>query len=303
MKNMLIYYGWLNSYDSGNNSWNNEKVAQALAKFDILVFGDGLAASTHGDYSNTKVIIPRIQELNPNAKIFGYTTVSQTYANYKTEVDEWDNTDFKVDGVFLDEAGYGDPNATSGNNGRIPFNDKVDYAHSKGFLVFANAWKPDHILDTTNDTSYPNSTWNPDGIESNLNSDDWYLLESFAIDSNENYESATQWKDRGEKANEYDINIAACSVIGDGATDGQDRFDFIYTSALMHGLSAVGSSDTSYGASSAKSKMWARPDVSRLVDNSGSISSDGNKYFKYNQGNRLELDFSSGSESSTIEVY
>ena len=300
MKNLLIYYGWLNSFNSATNAWTNEKVAQELAKYDVLVLGDGIADSAHGDYANTKVIIPRIKALNPSCLIFGYVTINQTYASFKTKADKWDNTDFTVDGVFLDEAGYDYGSAST--NGRDAFNEKIDYCHSNSFLCFANSWKPDHVLDTSNDASYPNTTWNPDFIESNLKTDDWYLLESLAINSAEAYEDKTQWKDRGDKAREYNLNLAAVSVIADGKTDGADRMKFIWLSASMHGLQAVGSSDTSYGASSAKSQLWARPDDSR-VKGLNDIASDGNKHFSYGQGCKLELDFTSITEASSITYY
>lgn len=301
MKNLLIYYGWLNSFNSAQHSWNNEKVAQELAKYGLLVFGDGLAASTHGDYSNTKIILPRIKELNPEALIFGYVSVNQTYANFKTKVDEWAHADIDAHGIFLDEAGY--DYGTSSTNGRDAFNDKLDYLHSKGMKAFINAWKPEHCLGVENDASYPNTTWNPDEIDSNVMADDWYLLESFAIDSNENYESASQWKSRAEKAREYGVSLAACSVIGDAKSDGQDRMDFIWVSGLMWNLDAVGSSDTLYGASSAKSKMWDRPDGVLSAESGAYVENDSNVYYRYMTDGRYKLDFSSGSEASAIEVF
>ena len=305
MKNLLIYYGWLNSFNSATHSWNNEKVAQELAQYGILVFGDGLQTSTHGDYSNTQIIIPRIKVLNPNAKIFGYVSVNQTYANFKTKVDDW-NT-LGVHGIFFDEAGY--DFGTTSTNGRIPFNDKVDYVHSRSSanLCFVNSWNSDHVLNEDNDTSYPNTTWNPDLVNSNLTSDDWYLLESFAITSTETYESMSQWDSRGQKIKEEDINVAAVSVIADGKSDGAARFDFIYVSALMWQLDAVGSSDTGYGATNSKSQMWSRPDVSRLEeeweDPVNSLPSNGNETYRYLNYGKLTLDFTSTSESATIDIY
>ena len=159
MENLLIYYGWLNSFNSAANGWDNEKVAQELSRYDVLAFGDGLADSGHGDYANTKVIIPRIKALNPSAKIFGYVTTNQALTAFKDKTDDWmDNSDFgsDVDGVFMDESGY-DFGKT-----RSEFNDRVDYVHGKHSstgLCFANAWKPDHVLGTVNDPSYPNSTF------------------------------------------------------------------------------------------------------------------------------------------------
>lgn len=301
---MLIYYGWLNSFNSASHGWDNEKVAQELAQYSVLVFGDGIAASTHGDYANTKTILARIKVLNPDCMIFGYVSIYQTYANFKTKVDEWNHADIDVHGIFLDEAGY--DYGTAATNGRDAFNEKVDYVHSKDMICFANAWKPEHVLDIENDASYPNTTWNPDLVYSNLGSDDWYLLESHAIDSSGNYESASQWKSRAEKALEYGLHIAACSVIADSDTNGQDKFDFIYSSAFMWELDAVSSSDTGYGATNSKSKMWTRPDFSRVryYDSDViNISNSSSKYWRYLEGSKLELDFTSSSENSSLTVY
>jgi hypothetical protein len=66
-KDLLIYYGWLNPFNSAINGWSNEKVAQDFAKYSVLVFGDGIQDPSHGDYSNTQVIISRVKALNPNA--------------------------------------------------------------------------------------------------------------------------------------------------------------------------------------------------------------------------------------------
>ena len=300
LKNMLIYYGWLNSFRSAQNSWNNEKVAQDLAKYDVLVFGDGLQTPTHGDYSNTQTILARIKVLNPSALIFGYVTLNQTLANFKTKCDDWNDLD--IHGIFLDEYGYDFGSVAT--NGRVAANEKLDYVHSQSEanLCFANSWKWDHAMTEVNDTSYPNTTWNPDLIKTNLNQNDWYLLESFAIDSNEAYEGKVQWKDRGMAVDTSMINVAAVSIIGDGQTDGQDRFDFIYTSAQMFKLNAIGSSDTLYGASSAKSKMWDRPDMQNIAELNDPVL-DGNIYYSYGRNGRLKLDFTSSNEDSAIEVY
>jgi len=307
MKNLLIYYGWLNSFNSAVHGWINEKVSKEFAQYGLLVFGDGLQLDTHGDYSNTEEIIPRIQELNPRTLIFGYVTVNQTYSNFKDKVDDW-NT-LGVAGCFFDEAGFDYGSAST--NGRAAFNEKVDYVHSKGLLCFINSWKPKYVMGTEDDGSYPNTTWNPDLLESNLNCDDWFLMESFAITSAPAFESKTQWYDRGNGIQDYmdDINVAACSVISDTDGNGQDKFDFIWTSAHMWALGAVGSSDALYGASSAKSKMWDRTDVNKTRwDGTDepvikTDSGDSDVYMRYLSHGIMSLDFSTGSELSAITDY
>lgn len=305
MKNLLIYYGWLNSFNSATNAWDNKKVALEMAKYDLVVLGDGIQNSSHGDYSNTQIVIPRIMELNPNAKIFGYVTINQSYENFKTKVDEWNA--LEVQGIFCDEAGY-DYGSTN-TNGRQAFNDKLDYIHSRPYsnIAFVNAWNQEHIFGTNNDASYPDSTWNPDGFNSNINDCDWYLLESFGITSTPSFESASQWYNRGCAAQNLPCNIAGCSVISDTDGNGNDKMAFIYTSGMIFNLDAVGSSDVYYGASSAKSKMWDRPDTKCLyydiVGPCVQCDLDTDVYHKYLYGGKLEIDFSSGSETSSITRY
>lgn len=309
-KNMLIYYGWLNAFNSAANQWNNEKVAQELAKYDILVFGDGVQSPSHGDYSNTQVILPRIKALNPTAQIFGYVTINQTLADFKTKANQWDT--LQADGIFLDEAGY-----DYGKN-RAEFNERV--LHVKNLLYattcMANAWNADHVIGTANDTSYPNSTYNPDGYEALLEPGDWYLLESFAVNtdaytSSNGYASKTDWKARGDKASalrrEFEINMAACAIIADTDQNGQAKFDFCFRAALAYGLDANGSSDSSYGASSAKSKWWTRPSdqLSQDVEEASvtADAGDADKFLRYGEDGRVTLDFSSGSQTSSFEAW
>jgi hypothetical protein len=306
---LMIYYGWLNSFNSSTNSWTSEKVAQDLARYDLIVVGDGVQDSSHGDYSNTQVILPRIKELNPSAKVFGYVTVNQTYASFKSKVDGWET--LEVDGIFLDESGY-DYGKT-----RSEFNDRVDYVHSQihAKLCFANAWNLDHILGIVNDASYVNTTYNIDKVESNLLSSDYVLLESLAINtdsytSTSGYESQTQWKARVDKAialrKTYGINMVGCGIINDSNSNWSRMYDFGYTSVLIAGLDGYGVSDTLYGASSAKGKFYSRPSIMELGNYwslDPAIGTDGNKHLRYLKDGKLTIDFTSSSESSSIDRY
>ena len=312
--NLLIFYGWPNSFNSAVNGWNNEKVAQEMARYDLIVLGDGIQNSGHGDYSNTSVIIPRIKALNPRAKIFGYVTINQTLSNFQTKVSEWDT--LQVHGIFLDEAGY-DYGSVS-TNGREAFNEKVDYVHGKTYsnLCFANTWNFDHILGTTNDASYPNTSYNSNLVASNLTQNDYVLLESFAVNSasyTNDYETASNWTVRGSKAcslrETYGINVVGSCVIEDGHADTTALLNFAFTSAMMYNLEGFGSSDIYYGASSAKNTFIPRPDVSNIgniYELSPSVQqdvSDSDVYHRYTQFGKLSLDFSTGAQTSTIQKF
>jgi len=316
-KNLLIYYGWTNSFNSAVNGWSNEKVAQDMAKHNLIVLGDGIQGSGHGDHANATAIIARIKVIKPEAQIFGYVTVNQTLANFKTKVNQW--ADMGVHGIFMDEAGY-DYGSTA-TNGRAAFNTKVDYVHGNDstndpMIAFVNAWNMDHVIGTVNDGSYPNSTWNPDTLESTLDEDDWFLLESFTVHTvsySGDYATGADWYSRGEKAvnhrYNYGINLAAVNVIDNDSTAAQDMFDFCFVSSCMYSLDAIGSSDESYGASSAAVTFWNRSDVTMMgpiYDLSPTIkqdASDSDVYWRFTETGSFKLDFSSGAQSSAINKY
>lgn len=308
-RDLLIYYGYPNSFNSGTHAWYNEKVAQDMAQYSLIVLGDGVEDSSHPDYSNTQIIVPRIKALNPNAQIFGYVAALQTLGNFQTKTDQWDT--LQVHGVFIDEAGY-DYGKT-----RAEFNAMVDYVHGKTYakLCFANAWNTDNILGTADDASFPNSTYNPGAVESHLTSTDWILLESLSVNTtaysgNAGYESKTDWYVRCQKIISlratYGVNFAASCVINNGNVNGQALFNFSFISSLSYNMEAVGSSDTGYAASSAAVTWWTRPDVSgmgRVWSLSPSVqvdTLDADVYHRYTDTAKLSLDFSTGAQVSGI---
>jgi len=105
LKNVGIYYAYLNSHNYDVHAWNNDDVITDLNKYDILVIGDGIEKATHPDYANSSYIIPRIDS---SVEVFGYVdigvTVSHSMADMKTSVDEWQT--LGVEGIFLDEFGF-----------------------------------------------------------------------------------------------------------------------------------------------------------------------------------------------------
>lgn len=314
-KDLLIYYGYPNSFNSGINGWNNENVSQDMAKYNIVVLGDGVQNPSHPDYANTQVIVPRVQTLNCSTQIFGYVSANQAFGDFTGKVDQWGV--LGVEGIFIDEAGY-DFGRT-----RAEFNQRVDYIHDRTStnLCFANAWNTDHILGTANDPSYPNSTYNDTSAESSLTEDDWILLESFPINTlsytastPDGYESATDWKFRGDKMVDlrsvYGVNFASVGVINNANSDNTAMFEFSFISSMMYCLEAHGTSDTYYGASSATVNYYPRPDVSQmgkiynLYCNVQLDNGDSDVYHRYVESGRFSLDFSDNNQQdSTITKF
>ena len=163
-----------------------------------------------------------------------------------------------------------------------------------------------------NDASYPNSTYNPDEVQSNLTEDDYVLLESFAVNTQVytpyGFETKSNWKARVDMAlaarKNFDINVMAVCMIDDTHASGQALFTFAYTSAVLVALDGFGSANKSYGSTTAATKYWTRPDISNLGEyweDEPSIAEDGNKYIRYLADGKLTVDFTSGSETSCIE--
>jgi len=303
--NLLIYYGWLNSFNSVKNQWNNENVAQEFAKYDLLVFGDGLQYPSHGDFINTTIILERIKELNPNSLIFGYVTANQDISLFKEKVNQWDELD--VDGIFFDEMGY-DYNTT-----RQKQNDRLMFVKNRNCnLCFVNAWNINHVIGLESDINFPNSVYNADLIESILDDQDWYLLESFVVNTEAYANDGICFKDdfisKGNAAcynrSKYDIKLAAVNIINDSNVKKQKLFNFCYNGALMFSLDAVGSSSELYGANSAKVEFMVRP-----TNNIGSTQHipqvtidklNQNVCIRHGQFSKVLLDFTPANQTSSI---
>jgi hypothetical protein len=308
---ILFYYGYPNSFNSATNGWVNEKVAQDMAKYGIVVFGDLVMDPSHPDYANLHVILPRIKALNPYCKIFGYVTLNQSQANFETKVGQWET--LQVHGIFMDECGY-DYGKT-----RAEFNTAVDYVHARTYakIAFANAWNSDHVLGVANDASFPNATFNPVPTASKLTADDWILLESLAVNTtsysgNAGYAAKADWIARVVKANTlrytYGVNFATVGIINDDNANGQALFNFAFISALMACLDANGTSSVSYGASTAQVKHWTRPDTSK-IGQAWNLScavqvdvGDADVYHRYSEFAKMSLDFSTGAQASSLAL-
>lgn len=297
-ENVLVYYGYPNSFNSNLHSWNNEKIAQDMARYEHVVLGAGLEDPGHADHSNTQTIADRLHELNCNLKLWGYVDATDSVSSFENKVEKW-NENIGVEGIFMDKCGY------DFGLKRAELNERLDLVHSWDNLAFVNAWNLNHVLGVSGDASYPNSTYNPYEVESNIQSTDWMLLENYGVLNND-YESESQWAERLQRVQvlrqDYDVNMAAVSQIYESNQNAQDLFDFLYYSAVMSGLEGVGSGDQYWGGSSAKTSMWKRPSVSGCNCRNVELLS-GSLYGLYCPEKRLLLDFADGSESVSAEIY
>jgi len=304
---LLIYKGSIVNFNSSINFSDNENVAQDFARYDILVFDDGLQNPAHLDYINNQIIISRIQNLNSNVLIFGIVPSTDTFSTFSVKVDQW-NT-LHVNGIFIDKSGY-DFGTT-----RADFNERVDYIHNCSYckIAFANSSKLSHILGTDNDPLYPNITFNSQLLQSNLVIDDWVLLDSFPIDTTkyvQGYEDASSWANRGVEMNTsryiYNINVASFGTINNDNVHGDDLFSFGLVSALMWSLNAFGTSDTNYSSNSSSVKFWKRPNLSatgKIYSINPSVQwGVNNTYHRFSDNVHLILDFTTNNQTSYINT-
>lgn len=134
-----IYYGWP-SYVNGAHG----NVARAIAAFDgygVVVFGDD-TATPEGDPLATRIMAGVAAR---GGVPYGYVTVgvgdgepNHSLAELRERLDAWHR--LGVRGMLLDCAGA-DYGVT-----RARFDAVVQYAHSLGLSVLANAWNPDDVL-------------------------------------------------------------------------------------------------------------------------------------------------------------
>ena len=216
-----------NDYDSGINKNEGQLTSTVFMYSDVSNVDNtrdpyyGMAALR--DFKN--VIVERPKNMSYNAlkvidyvkddsNVFGYIHLGPknpsssksdwkplTIDKLKTHIDEI--ADAGWHGVFVDQFGY------DWGETRERQNAVIDYAHERGLSVMANAWNSSDAL-----ASKVNKKANPYGLKSNLNSNDWFLVESFYTDG-ESYRADNHYIDKHLKTAQYaeqtGVNIATLS--------------------------------------------------------------------------------------------
>ncbi len=232
---LCIYYAWPSVVNGAGG--DVEAAATSFAKFDVLVLGDGIWQSAHGDNAKTKQIIARLRTKKPGMKIFGYIDVGKTQNLSVAQMQEailgWQN--MGADGVFGDEFGY------DFAVDRVRQNSFVDFAHARGMKVFVNSWRVEDALGDY------------DGASTHLQEGDYYLLESLLVGKG-NYTSLEEYKYRADRAYYYmktkKISVAAVSTIFpstiDATTNNTSVYSYTWCGAAMYNFDAFQLTDSSY---------------------------------------------------------
>lgn len=244
-KKLLIFYGWPAGMNEDTYLQDLDKIAQDMGQYDYVVLGGGLEDASHDNHQETIDIISHSDTVN--TQFFGYIPLGMrdadpsndrgpdkqyTMAEIKQRIDKW--YAMGVTGILLDEFGY------DYEVSRQRQNEAVAYMHDgeRGMSVIANGWVADQIFGSEVD-----ELWNPDGVDTLLNQDDFYLHESYQIQEGE-YVSKKDWRDKTNKLKLYQeqIGFRIMGITTNNAANewNQDKFFYAWYSALMDGYEAVG---------------------------------------------------------------
>ena len=211
-----------------------------------MVLGDKLELSTHSDHANTVKILA-----NPamaHTKVFGYVDLGVTNGtqNLPIKTMETDILDWKTtgaQGIFLDDFGY-DYGTT-----RTRQNTIVEYAHSLGLDVMANAWNPADAFGASASAN------NPSGTATALNANDFYLYESYQVEVGKPV-SAADWQAKAQQLATFQsaigFKVAAVTTNNAANAFNQAEFNYAWYSAALAGYAAVGWGQYYYGSSTSE---------------------------------------------------
>lgn len=249
-KKLAIYYGWPSAVNGAGGD-----VATAVntyKDYKLVIFGQGLENDSHPDHANTTAIINHPDMAN--TQTFGYVDATLDLDDIQVKIDLWGS--MGVNGIFVDQFGY-DYGVSRNKQRSIVWS--IHHTHSGNtdnhLKAFVNAWNADHAFGSDVDPVN-----NPTGKDTRLNSNDWYLAESFAVmdgnydDSDYDANNVKDWQDKAIKLVNYrtqkGTKIAAVATGGNIPFD-QSKADYSYYAAALNGFDAWGWGEEFYSASSA----------------------------------------------------
>lgn len=280
-KKLLVYYGWP-SVINGCSSSNLACAEAVFSQYDVVVLGDGLEFTSHGDHNNTQTIINDL----PNTQFYGYVSLANPNGgtgldSIKTDIEAWKA--MGIFGIFLDEFGYdytvdGSANYVTRDRQNAAVNcvhgnkisDSYDCSADKKLPVIANAWHPEDALD-----KLPGSNNNnPSAIPTALGSDsvkDFYFYESYQYsDSPAGYVSISDWQTKATKLHNYLANFPNVGVMAitraPSSDNAQNIASWAWYSAMLDQFDAVGWSDPFFSAPDSKVTLINWPSISNPGD-------------------------------------
>ncbi len=278
-KTLLIYYSYPSSI---NATFSVAGAAAEFGQYDYVVLGDLLEKASHPDHANTAAILA--QPALSNTTVFGYinlgvSTENLSLTEIETRTDEWQATG--ATGIFFDLFGY------DYDTPRARQNAAVDYAHSKGMPVIANAWIPADAFGTVV------QPLNPTGAPTSLNGGDFYLAESFQIFL-DSFDSEAHWRGKADALNTFQASLGfkvlSVTTSDNGGVYDQNKFFYAWYSALLDGHEAVGWGEYNYAAVSASAPFRTRPIVDAGIAYAGAVVATSPFFTRRTSGGTVTVD-------------
>jgi hypothetical protein len=186
----------------------------------------------------------------------------------ETEINEWKGMGVK--GIFLDDFGY-DFGTTRARQDTV-----VQYAHSRGLVVAANAFAPADAFGAQVDRVH-----NPSGAKTALGAGDFYFYEDYQV-SEGGYVPAADWQAKAGAVANYQaaIGFKVLAVTTNNAADAfsQSEYNYAWYSALEAGYAAVGWGEFDYAADSCAAPWRAAPTVDVGMTFTGGVVPSGSSF-------------------------
>jgi len=239
-KALLVYYGYPSAI---NGASSLSAAAQEFARYDYVLWGDGLEDPLHPDHSNAVAI--GNDPAMARTHLYGYVDLGVTTRNLpmtkiKGQITRW--RALGVDGIHLDNFGY------DFGTSRDRQNAAVDIAHLLGLAVIANGFRP---ADAFSDVADP--VFNPSGTPCRLGASDFYFYESHGVRLGQ-FEDAEDWRARSDSLEAFRARLgfrilsSTSSATDDPAAYDEAGFDYAWYAALLYGHEATGWGEYGYCA-------------------------------------------------------
>jgi hypothetical protein len=248
-RELLVYYGWPSHI---NGATGPSAAAAEFGRYDYVVLGAGAEDPGYPDHANTAAMLadPAVQ----GTFVFGYVNLGVTNGSLsldevRARISGWQA--IGADAVLLDAFGY-DFGVT-----RERQNAAVEYAHSLGMPVLANAWFPADVFGSAADPGH-----NPQGLPGLLGAGDYYLSESYRILDGQ-YAPEGPWRAKAAELAAYQarLGFSILSVTTNTPADlySEELFFAAWNAAAADGHLAIGWGEYLFSADDNLAPYRARP--------------------------------------------
>jgi len=217
-KKLAIYFAYPSLVNG--SAGNITSAVNVFKAYDQVVFGKTLEKKSHPDYNKTVSIIAQLNPLN--VSVYGEIDCTLSFSSIKQSINQWQGMEVK--GIYCNKIGY------DYNVNRSTQNQILNYIHSKNLEGFVNVWVPDDIF-----SSAVNSTYNPTGVSSVINSNDWYLATSYQI-INGVYQTVSDWTTKANKMatykQQFGTKMACITTADSNNTFTQNMMDYAKFSTI-----------------------------------------------------------------------